>query len=78
MPRDPSLTFDVVGTMLSLLFENVPRKRTFFIFGEARVPAATVIAAQVVISSVGLAAGASWPERHGFDGDSDGVGCESG
>ncbi len=63
MPRDPTLTFDVVGTMVSLLFESVPRKRAFLIFGEERVPVGVVIAAQVVISSVGLAAGASWPER---------------
>lgn len=58
MPR-----FGVDGTVVTILFENVPRKRGFLIFGEERVPAAAVAAAQVILTSIGLAAGLHWPDR---------------
>jgi hypothetical protein len=55
--------FDLIATVLTLLFRNVPRRRRFLVVGTARVPEATIDAARVLLSCIGLTAGSCWPTR---------------
>ncbi len=54
---------DVVNTVAALLLENTPRKKGFLGIGAERVPAPTVGAAQIILASIGIAAGLRWPDR---------------
>ena len=54
---------DVTLYLQEALLKAVPHRRRFLLFGERCIPAPPVDSARILLASIGLVAGAEWPER---------------